>query len=215
MRPRTLIKMSRSFEYNLDPAYSTKHECENMEIMEDVLNAEKEELRHMRKPAKFECVFCISPFQRKGTLLTHMREAHGILQPYQCIACLKRYATYKTLWKHRRSFCRRSIDKKETGTYTHSSFIGGCNLKNWTPIFGDMLPCVCIENDDVAVFNAGEIVGYVPQRLSNLFTELLYSGTINVRIAGAVIDRGYGLEMPVDYMFHGDKHRLYKIIERL
>ena len=207
--------MSRSIQYNLDPAYLTKHEWENMEILEDILNVEKEELRHMRKSSKFECVFCITPFQRKGTLLMHMREAHGILQPYQCIACSKRYASYKTLWKHRRSFCRGSIHTKETGTYTHSAFIGGCQLKNWTPIFGDMLPCVSHENYDVAVFNAGEIVGYVPQRLSNIFTKFLHSGTINVRIAGAVIDRGYGLEIPVDYIFHGDRHRLCKIIEHL
>ena len=115
------------------------------------------------------------------------------------------------------SFCRRrrSIHTKETGTYTHSAFIVGCKLKNWTPIFGDMFPCVCIENDDAAVFNAGELVVYVPQRLSNIFTKFLHSGTINVRIAGAVIDRGYGLEIPVNYIFHGDKHHLYKIIESL
>ena len=78
-----------------------------------------------------------------------------------------------------------------------------------------MLPCVCTENNDVAVFNAAEIVAYVPQRLSNIFRKFLHSGTINVRIAGAVIDRGYGLEIPVDYIFHGDKQRLLKIIERL
>ena len=130
--------MSRSFEDNLDLTYSKKHKYENMQIMEDVLNAEKEELHHMRKSAKFECVFCITSFERKGTLLRHMRKTHGILQPYQCIACSKRFATYGTLWRHRRSFCRRNGQTKETGTYTHSAFIGGCQLKNWTPVFGNM-----------------------------------------------------------------------------
>ena len=207
--------MSQIFEDNLDAAYSVKHECENMQIMEEVLNAKKEELCHMRKSAKFECVFCITSFQRKGTLLTHMREAHGILQPYQCNACSKRFATYRTLWRHRRSVCRRNEQRKETGTYTHSAFIGGCQLKNWTPIFGNILPCVCIENDEVAVFNTGEIVAYVPPRLSNIFRKFLHSGTINVRIAGAVIDQGYGLEIPVDYIFHGNRQRLLKIIARL
>ena len=207
--------MSESFEDNLDAAYSTNHQCEDMQIMEEVLNAEKEEFQHMGKSANFECVFCITSFTRKDSLLRHMREIHGILQPYQCIACSKRFANNQTLGRHRRSVCRRNRQTKETGTYTHSAFIVGCQIKNWTPVFGNMLPCVCIENDDVAVFNAGEIAGYVPRRLSNIFTKFLHSGTINARIAGAVIDRGYGLEIPVDYIFHGDKQCLHKIIERL
>ena len=213
--------MSESFDDNLDAEYLLKHECEDMQIMEGVRNVgkeeeeEEEEFRHIRRSAKFECVFCIASFQRKRTLLRHMREEHGILQPYQCMACSKRFATYYTLWRHRRSVCRRNGQTKETGSYTHSAFISGCQLKNWTPIFGNMLPCVCIENDYVAVFNAGKIAGYVPQRLSNIFTKFLHSGTINARIAGAVIDRGYGLEIPVDYIFHGEKERLHKIIERL
>ena len=60
-----------------------------------------------------------------------------------------------------------------------------------------------------------KIAGYVPRRLSNIFTKFLTSGTINSRIAGAVIDRGYGLEIPVDYIFHGEKACLYKTIECL
>ena len=96
-------------------------------------------------------------------------------------------------------WCRNG-QRKETGAYTHPAFIGECQLKSWTPIFGNKLQCVCMENDDEAVFNAGEIVGYVSQRLSNIFTKFLHSGTINARITGAIIDRGYGLEVPVDYM---------------
>ena len=100
--------MSESFEDNLDTVYSTNHQCEDMQIMEEVLNAEKEEFQHMGKSAKFECVFCITSFTRKYSLLRHMRQVHGILQPYQCIDCSKRFAANQTLGRHRRSVCHRN-----------------------------------------------------------------------------------------------------------
>ena len=62
-RSRTLIKMSQIFEDNLDGPYSAKHEYENMHIVVEVLNTEKEELRYMRKSAKLECIFCITSFR--------------------------------------------------------------------------------------------------------------------------------------------------------
>ena len=92
-----------------------------MQIMEELLNGEKEEFQHMGKSAKFECVFCITLFTRKDSILRHMREVNGILQPHQCIACSKRFANNQTLGRHRRSVCRRNRQTKETGTYNESA----------------------------------------------------------------------------------------------
>ena len=76
--------MSESFEDNLDAAYySTSHQSGDMQIMRDELNAEKEEFQHfIGKSAKYDCVFCITSFTRKDSLLRHMREVHSIFQPY-------------------------------------------------------------------------------------------------------------------------------------
>ena len=68
---------------------------------------------------KHRCVICLEQYSNKSWLLDHMKAVHGILQPYQCFACLKRYASYRSLWNHRRLFCRGGAKGKvETGTYS-------------------------------------------------------------------------------------------------
>ena len=164
--------------------------------------------------SKLRCVLCSVSLPRKSTLLTHIKKSHRILQPYQCIACLKRYSSYNTLWRHRRSYCKgdRNVG---IGMYTLPSFIRVCQLENWTPIFGDMLTCVHTDEVEVAVLYVGTVVGHVPTNLLSIFSKFLANGTITVRIAGALIDRGYGLEIPVDFIFNGHKFQLHKLIDNV
>ena len=55
----------------------------------------------------------------------------------------------------------------------------------------------------VAVFN-NMICGQVPRELTDVFIRFLKSqGTIHAEVKGDVVDRGYGLEVPVDYVFGG------------
>ena len=136
-----------------------------------------------------------------------MKKDHGILQPLQCISCSKRYSNYQTLGVHRREFCKGGRNA-ETGTYTLSSFFRV--IENLMPSFGDILMCT----GGTVIYNDCE-VGEVPKNLSNIFIKFLQNGTIHARIAGTLFDRGYGLEIPVDYIFNGDTERLYKLIDDL
>ena len=169
----------------------------------------------MKKAARIQCLFCNTSFPRKSALLNHMKTEHGILQPYQCIACLKRFSSGETLYNHRRLYCRRKnvVKSSKLGTYSLSSFIYECQLTNWTPIFGDMLTCLCIDNDNLAVMYAGRLVGHVPRDLSSTFSKFLSNGTITARISGTVVDLGNGPEVPVDYMFKSNRQSLYKLID--
>ena len=146
-----------------------------------------------------------------------MKLEHDILQPYQCISCSKRYANYSTLKVHRRSFCRQLQNEmvNTSSTYTLSSFMYDCTLENWTPIFGDMLTCCKSDDEDVTILYVGEVVGRVSRHLSAIFSKFLTSGTIHARIAGAVIDCGYGLQVPVDYIFNGEQFHLYQLIAKV
>ena len=163
-----------------------------------------------------DCMFCTESFPRKSALLQHMKTSHDIIQPYQCISCLKRYSSYKTLQQHRRSFCRRFKRVKETApSYTHPSFITECRFEKRIPTFGDMLSCVSIKDGKLALVHANEVVGYVPLHLVDKFSKFLRNGNIKARIAGAVICVccKNGLEIPVDYIFYGEKDSLYKLID--
>ena len=170
----------------------------------------------MKKAARLQCMLCNISFPWKSRLLKHMKVEHGILQPYQCIACLKRFSSGKTLCHHRRLHCRR---KNEMGTYSFPSFIRGYHAyqKTWAPIFGDMLTCIP-ENDNkydntaVAVMYADKLAGHLPRSLSSTFSKFLSDGTITARISGIVVDQGYGLEIPVTYIFNGNRQSLYKLI---
>ena len=142
----------------------------------------------MEDSTRFRCVLCMISFKRKSLLLNHIKAIHGILQPYQCIACLKRYSSYKTLSNHRRSVCKGEESNTETGTYTLASCIREYHP---TPILGDRF--VCLRQDDaVVVTHAETMVGHVPRNLSSIFSEFLDNGMITARLAGVEIDCGYG-----------------------
>ena len=160
------------------------------------------------------CVLCLEEHRCKSELLHHMKTVHGILQPYQCFACLKRYASYKTLWMHRQRFCRGNVSRKpetKTGTYSISSYIDNCRLDNWTSVYGDRLECLH-NGDAVAIIYCGERVGYAPQYLSSAFSQFLWNGTIFARIAGAAVDYGNVFRVPVDYICHGENQSLVDLI---
>ena len=104
----------------------------------------------------------------------------------------------------------------DTAAYTLPSFIYDCHLDNWSPTYGDMLSCIWRDGDNfVAVMFIDQIVGRVPQSLTNAFLQFLKNGSIHVRIAGTVIECVYGIQIPVDYIFNGDKQCLSRLIDEL
>ena len=165
------------------------------------------------------CTLCAVLCPSKPVLLEHMKQEHGILQPYQCFACLKRYASGGSLYRHRRKYCKRkhcSQQVNTTTTYTLPSYIYDCHLDNWSPIYGEMLSCIQMDGKDfVAVMFISQVVGRVPQSLTHAFLQFLENGSIHVRIAGTVIDCGYGLQIPADYIFEGDNLHLSKLVEEV
>ena len=163
------------------------------------------------------CTLCAVLCPSKPVLLAHMKEKHGILQPYQCFACLKRYTSGGTLYKHRQKYCKRKhcSQKVDTGTYTLPAFIYDCYLDNWSPTYGDMLSCIRTDRDNVvAVMYIDQVIGRVPQSLTRAFLQFLENGTIHVRIAGAIINLGSGFQIPADYIFT-DKQCLNKLIDEV
>ena len=56
------------------------------------------------------------------------------------------------------------------------------------------------------------IVGFVPSNLVERFSQFLRTGKILARISGAESLIGNTLELPVDYMFYGDKASVYNLI---
>ena len=171
-------------------------------------------MEFQKRDGKHRCVICLEQYSNKPWLLDHMKAVHGILQPYQCFVCLKRYASTQTLWRHRHHVCRGGAEGKvETGTYSISSYINNCQLENWTAIYGDRLQCLRSSNGDaVAVVYCGETVGYVPQYLSSIFSRFLWNGTITAKIAGAVVEYEKVCRVPVDYICHGDRQSLTELI---
>ena len=141
-----------------------------------------------------------------------MKKDHGILQPLQCISCSKRYSNYQTLGVHRREFCKGKYNI-QTGTYTLSSFIRV--IGHWTPTVGEKLACICVDDGDVVVLYDGRLVGDVPKNLSRVISTFLQNGTIHARIAGTLFDRGYGLELPVDFIFNGTHREIHELLENI
>ena len=174
------------------------------------------------------CTLCAVLCPSKRVLLVHMKDEHGILQPYQCFACLKRYATGGTLYKHRQKYCKRKHYSQERvvntfATYTLPSFIYDCNI-HWTPMYGDILVCQKAADGGVIVISCKKeegimyinlVVGRVPQSLTRAFLQFLENGTIHVRLAGAIINLESGLQIPADYIFTGDNQCLNKLIEEI
>lgn len=160
----------------------------------------------------FHCVFCSKPFFRKSALLKHIKELHKVIQPYQCVSCLKRYASCNTLWTHRNSFCRKQGSIKGTDSYTHPSFITNCCFRKCELALDDVLSCKIINDNKIAMMKTEVLVGYVTSYLFECFSRFLKTGRIFGRISGAESFINGTLQVPVDYIFYGDKDSLYDLM---
>ena len=112
---------------------------------------------------------------------------------------------------------RRNIENPEPMVLP--SFIRGYHVyrKCWTPVLGETLSCIPEEDNKydktaVAVMYNNRVSGHVPQTLSGIFTKFLLKGTICAKVTGPTIDSGYGLEVPVNYMFYGDKDSIDELV---
>ena len=107
--------------------------------------------------------------------------------------------------------------------FTLSSFIRGYHIYQsfWTPMLGDTVICVAEPNNKydktaVATLINNRICGHVPAGLSTIFARFLNSqGSIHAKVVGNVIDRGYGLEVPVEYIFIGYRIEIARLTQVL
>ena len=136
-----------------------------------------------------DCALCDKSFQKSPTLLDHMRFSHGFLQPYQCFACLKRYASGSTLYRHRKSVCKGDSKINGTAIYTLPSFIR-VSVDSWTPAVGDRLECIQLD-DHVVVEYDGKAVSFVPKSLIREFIDFLQHGKIYARVTGVPLTPTY------------------------
>ena len=120
------------------------------------------------------------------------------------------------LYKHPEKYCRRRYcsEQGDATTYTLVSSILDFSLLNWSPVYGDMLSCIRMD-DFVAVMFINQVVGRIPEHLAKTFLWFLEKGTIHVRIAGALTGCGYGMKIPVDYIFKGDNLHLSRLVDDL
>ena len=163
------------------------------------------------------CTFCGVCFTTKKKLLNHLKESHGVLQPYQCISCSKRFANHRSLWQHHKSYCKKLRTRTENvNEYTLPAFLINVRTENWIPTYGDALTCCIIgDDDDVQVLHAGNVVGGIPHPLRTTFSNFMACGTIHAKVAGAVINRGFGEKVPVDYLFISNKTNVNNVISEL
>ena len=89
---------------------------------------------------------------------------------------------------------------EHTNEYTLSAFMVNVQMENWIPTYGDVLTC-CIVDDEVQVLYSRDVVGKIPRPLMATFGNFLQCGTIHAKVAGALINQGYGDKIPVDYIF--------------
>ena len=216
----------------LEEGYANaKDKTEEVEEVAANLNELREVLQHNRNcnTAKGmqkiknipqnQCTFCAERFNNKHNLLKHLKKIHNILQPYQCIACDKRFSCYNCLWRHRKTYCKMiSRDQDNAEEYTLPAFLVIVRLDlgsaQWIPTYGEVLQC-CIVDDEIKVLNKGFLVGDIPEPLKCIFTNFLKGGTIHAKVAGAVVKNFYGEKIPVDYIFMSSKNTVNNLIAEL
>lgn len=60
---------------------------------------------HKKKPRKFHCLICQSPFPQKGNLTTHIEAVHGNIKKHRCPDCPeKSYSQQNSLNKHKKRY---------------------------------------------------------------------------------------------------------------
>ena len=162
------------------------------------------------------CTFCTECFANKKKLLKHLRKSHDILQLYQCISCSKRFASGSSLKRHLELYCKR-IQRGEENVkeYSLPAFLVNVRTGIWIPTYGDMLTCSIVGDDNVRVSYNGNMGGDIPYPLRATFADFLIYGTIHAKVAGALINRGHGEKVPVDYLFISMKHIVNNVISEL
>ena len=159
------------------------------------------------------CELCSKSFKERSVLLRHIREVHNKEKSYECQKCLKPFSRQWNRNQHA-THCNSNV-----GTYIVPSYIRGYHVYNkvWTPNEGMKLDCLREYDNEydataVMIMYNDRIAGYVPRNLSGLFTHFLNNnGMITAEVVGSVIDRGYGLEVPVNYIFNGNEQCIYEM----
>ena len=149
-----------------------------------------------------DCALCEISFQKSPELLDHMRFNHGIIQPYQCFGCLKRYASRTTLYNHRKFVCKYDSQIDKLPVYSIPSFIS-VSVDSWTATVGDRLECIQLD-DHIVVEYDGKAVSFVPKKLVREFIEFLQQGKIYACVRGVPVKTRFGFQVPVDYTFVRD-----------
>lgn len=163
------------------------------------------------KPANdHACPHCDHSCNVRSVLRRHIREVHENEKLYSCSCCDKSFF---------RKWNRDSHTKTcSMGVYTFPSCIHRHLAQNfWLPLLDDLLPCVRDKDCATAVTIMSDdlVAGYVPKTISCICAEFLRNGTIKARITGSHIDRGHGMEVPVEYIFSGPRKYICKVIREL
>ena len=97
--------------------------------------------------------------------------------------------------------------------YTLPSFIHRYKNVGWVPILGSTLrvqrELVCYDE---------LFVGLIPNRFVDVFKKFLQHGQISAQCTGAIwerIDAADGYFIPVDYIFHGGREIIHRVISEL
>ena len=119
-------------------------------------------------------------------------------------------------------FRRRDMKLCPMVDFSFSSYIRGKHAyKFWRPVVDTILTCQREEENKydpsaVSVIFENRVAGHVPKEISHILTEFLHGGgSIDAKITGKIVNRGYGLEVPVDYLFIGCKTDIRKVKESL
>ena len=114
----------------------------------------------------------------------------------------KRYASGRTLYRHRKSACKGDSKINGTAIYTLPSFIR-VSVDSWTPAVGDRFECIQLD-DHVVVEYDGKTVGFVPKSITWEFIDFLQHGKIYARVTGVPVKARCGFQVPIDYIFVKD-----------
>ena len=170
--------------------------------------------RNIHSDKLYACSHCDRTFALRNTRNRHTREVHVLRESFPCTRCDKSYSR-----RHNRD---RHMKLCPMGDYSFSSYIRGKHAyKFWRPVVDTILTCQREEENKydpsaVSVIFENRVAGHVPREVSHIFTEFLHGGgSIDAKITGTIVNRGYGLEVPVDYHFIGPKTSICKVKESL
>ena len=114
-----------------------------------------------------------------------------------------------------RSACKIDYKPMENEMYTMPSVIHKCKDDGWMPVLGGVLKCLPVENEFVGVVYNDQVVGLVPKKLTSVFKSFLHHGPIFARCMDAIVYGDFGYLIPADYIFHGSRENLHRLISEL